>query len=148
MDQELRKYIRKKSAFDISDPLGKVRIRRLMYEYEDLRWRYNKEISSYRQTTISQANAVTMMVEKLQKLEKENEYLKAYIKESDATKINLQKNRMAADQQVSQLSDENAKLKAELSILREDYRELADVHDSVMAVIQKERPDIDLDQIA
>lgn len=147
MDQSLDKFIKRKAAFDPTDIFGKGRIRKLIYEYEDLKWRYKKELGAYRQTTVSQANAVTMMVEKLSKMEKENAYLKSYIKESDATKINLQQNRMAANKQVEELADENAKLKAELSLLREDYRQLADVHETLMQVIHEQRPDIDLDKL-
>lgn len=147
MDQKLDRYIKSKTAFDPSDPLGKGRIRRLIYEYEDLRHRYKKEIETYRNTTVNQANAVTMMVEKLRSMEKECDYLKSYIKESDATKINLQKNRMAADKKVEDLEDENCKLKAELSLLREDHRKLVDSYETVMEVIRKERPDIDIDRL-
>ena len=148
MYQELDRYIKSKAAFDLSDPFGKGRIRKLIYEYEQLRHKCKKEIESLRNTVTSQANSVTMMVGKLNSLEKEKAYLENYIRESDATKVNLQNRRIDADKKAEELIAENAKLKGELSILREDYRQLYDMHEALLETIRKERPDIDLDRIA
>ena len=145
MVKDLERYIRQNSAFDPTDVFGKGRIRKLIFEYDDLKRRAQREIKTYKETMVSQANAVTLMVGKVEALEKENAYLKSYIRESDAAKINLQQNRIAAEskkttaeQQVEALTDENVKLKAELSILREDYRELSDLHEELLKRIKRD----------
>lgn len=147
MDQDLDRRIRRHTRFDITDIFGKGRIRKLMYEYDNLKWTYQKEVEHDSEIINGQAAAVTAVVEKLTAAEKEIEYLKAYIRESDSAKQNMQKNRMDAERRVSKLADENDELKTELAKLNAEHHDLINLHEKLLELIKKERPDIDLDSI-
>lgn len=147
MDRDLDRRIRRYARFDITDFFGKSRIRKLMYEYDQLKWVYQKEVENDSEIINRQAEAVTAMVEKLTAAEKEIEYLRAYIRESDSAKCSMQKNRMESDKRASKLADENDELKTELAKLNAEHHELANLHEKLLELIKKERPDIDLDSI-
>lgn len=155
MIDDLDRYANEHSGFDHTDIFGKGRIRKLIFEYNALKQSYQKETKAQQEIIMSQARAVTSMVEKTQSMQDEIDYLKRYIKESDAAKANLQKNRMLADsdklsaeKRVLILQEENAALKETLDSLRADYNELTNLYESVVEIVKKERPDICLDVIA
>ena len=91
MTQELERQIQQRTKFQFTDPLGKGRIRNLMWEYDCLRRRKNDEIEGLKDIAVRQAEAVTSMVIRANKLEKENEMLREAIRKSDEVRKNLAK---------------------------------------------------------
>lgn len=89
MTKTLEQEIKKRARFQFTDPLGKGRIRNLVYEYDCLRTRKNKEIDWLKDITVHQAEAVTSMVIRTAALEKENAMLRKCIEEGDKARKNL-----------------------------------------------------------
>ena len=89
MTKTLEQEIKKRSKFQFTDPLGKGRIRNLMYEYDCLRTKKNKEINWLKDITVRQAEAVTSMVIRTEMLEKQNAKLRKCIEEGDNARKSL-----------------------------------------------------------
>lgn len=89
MTKTLEDQIRQRCKFQVTDAFGKGRIRNLMYEYDCLRNRKNKEINWLKDITVRQAEAVTTMVVRTNDLEKENAMLRKCVKEGDQARKNL-----------------------------------------------------------
>ena len=105
MTKTLEQEIKKRSKFQFTDPLGKGRIRNLVFEYDCLRDRKNTEINWLKDITVRQAEAVTSMVLRTAALEKENAKLRKCIEEGDrarkslANKLALAEARLAGRQE-------------------------------------------------
>lgn len=91
MTKELEKQIKKNTRFQFTDPIGRGRIRKLMYEYNCMLTNKNKQIDWLKDITVNQAEAVTAMILRTQKLEKESEMLREAIKKGDEARKNLSK---------------------------------------------------------
>ena len=89
MTKTLEQEIKNRTKFQFTDPLGKGRIRNLMFEYDALRTRKTKEINWLKDVTVKQAEAVTSMVIRTNKLEQENAMLKRCVEEGDKARKNL-----------------------------------------------------------
>ena len=89
MTKTLEQEVKTRTKFQFTDPLGKGRIRNLIYEYDCLRTRKNKEINWLKDITVHQAEAVTSMVIRTNELEKENAMLRRCVKEGDQARKNL-----------------------------------------------------------
>lgn len=148
MTKNLETRIRSYSMFDITDMFGKSRIRRLMFEYNDLVNRYKEEKAHLNEIIKSQAEAVTKMVCKTSKLEDEVEYLKGYIQESDAAKCNLQQNKMSANRRIQELSEENDRLKENMAHIKEDYKDLNSRYETLLRKFNEEHIEAEFDDMA
>lgn len=71
--EELEKKIQHVSKFCFNDPIGKGRIRNLMYEYECLRDRKNLEIAELKEFSLGQAKLISALATRIQVLEKQLE---------------------------------------------------------------------------
>ncbi len=143
MTQSLEAYVKRSSALDPTDFFGKGRIRKLIYEYDELKRKSSTTLSNYKEIMLAQAQCVTKVLMRNQELEKENSYLKHYIRESDLAKVNLQQKKVTAEQDKTtsdarnhELMDENLRLKDELARVKQDYNELSTIHDQVIQAIK------------
>ena len=145
--RSLEVYIKDKTRFDPSDIFGKGRIRKLCYEYQDLKERSARKIDEQQTIMHAQAQSVTKLLGNINALEDENAYLKRYIKESDATKENLLRKKREADMALrecqdalDQLAEKNGTLVERIAKLEQDYKELSEVHEKLLESI-KNTPD-------
>ena len=86
MIEDLEEFIRKHTRFDPLDPLGKGRIRRLCFEYDQVKRKADRDQRENERVSSAQAEAVTIMVRRLAEVEERNRYLENYVKEADAIK--------------------------------------------------------------
>lgn len=135
----LDQYIHDKSKFDFTDIFGKGRIRKAMYEYHDLKRRYEDEREKTKTIMYAQAQSVTDLVGKIRMLEEENTYLKSYIRETDASKNSLLAKKVKAEnlaekyhQEALTLAEKNGTLVEKIAKLEKDYQELSEVHDGLI----------------
>lgn len=147
LTRSLEMYIKDKTRFDPSDIFGKGRIRKLIFEYQDLKERSARKIDEQQTIMHAQAQSVTKLLGNISALEDENAYLKRYIKESDATKENLQRKKHEADiaLRTCQLDrdaivEKNQTLVDRIAKLEQDYKELSEVHEKLLESI-KNTPD-------
>lgn len=145
--RSLEMYIKDKTRFDPSDIFGKGRIRKLCYEYQDLKERSARKIDEQQTIMHAQAQSVTKLLGNINALEDENAYLKRYIKESDVTKENLQRKKREADMALREcqldrdaLAEKNGTLVEKIAKLEQDYKELSEVHEKLLESI-KNTPD-------
>ena len=145
--RSLEMYIKDKTRFDPSDIFGKGRIRKLCYEYQDLKERSARKIDEQQTIMHAQAQSVTKLLGNISALEDENAYLKRYIKESDVTKENLQRKKREADMALREcqlvrdtLAEKNGTLVEKIAKLEQDYKELSEVHEKLLESI-KNTPD-------
>ena len=148
MNKSLEIRIRNYSMFDFTDIFGKNRIRKLMFEYDDLATRHKEEKARMNDIIKSQAEAVTKMVCKTGKLEDEVEYLKGYIQESDAAKCNLQQNKMSANRRIQELTEENIRLKSDVKTLKEDYTDLNARYEELLRKFNEAHIEAEFDDMA
>ena len=148
MNRSLEIRIRNYSMFDFTDIFGKNRIRKLMFEYDDLATRHKEERARMNDIIKSQAEAVTKMVCKTGKLEDEVEYLKGYIQESDAAKCNLQQNKMNANRRIQELTEENIRLKSDVKTLKEDYADLNARYEELLRKFNEAHIEAEIDDMA
>lgn len=87
----LEDRIRENTKIQLTDLFGKARIRKQMWEYDCMLSNKNKQIAWLKDITVNQAEAVTAMILRTQKLEKENEMLREAIKKSDEVRKDLSK---------------------------------------------------------
>lgn len=147
LTRSLEMYIKDKTRFDLSDILGKGRIRKLIFEYQDLKERSARKIDEQQTIMHAQAQSVTKLLGNLSSLEDENKYLKSYIKESDATKNSLLAKKVKAENLAQQyheealsLAEKNGTLVEKIAKLEQDYKELSEVHEKLLESI-KNTPD-------
>lgn len=147
LTRSLEMYIKDKTRFDPSDILGKGRIRKLIYEYQDLKERSARKIDEQQTIMHAQAQSVTKLLGNLSALEDENKYLKSYIKESDVTKNSLLAKKVKAENLAQQyheealsLAEKNGTLVEKIAKLEQDYKELSEVHEKLLESI-KNTPD-------
>ena len=145
--RSLEMYIKDKTKFDPSDIWGKGRIRKLIYEYQDLKERSARKIDEQQTIMHAQAQSVTKLLGNISALEEENAYLKRYIKESDASKNSLLAKKVKAEnlaekyqEEIQALTDKNTTLVARIYKMEQDYKELSEVHESLLEGI-KNAPD-------
>lgn len=101
----LEQQIKNRQRFDLRDPLGRGRIRNLVYEYDALRNLKNKEIARLKDVVTNQAEAVTCMVVRANELEKENQMLRRCVKEGDEARKSLAKKLAMAESEISVLKN-------------------------------------------
>lgn len=111
MTKTLEQQIRQRSRFQLTDAFGKGRIRNLMYEYDCLRTRKNKEINWLKDITVHQAEAVTSMVIRSNQLEQENAMLRKCIKEGDEARKSLAKKLSMSEARLAELEQDYLVLK-------------------------------------
>ena len=111
MTKTLEQQIRQRSRFQFTDAFGKGRIRNLMYEYDCLRIRKNKEIAWLKEITIHQAEAVTSMVIRTNQLEHENAMLRDAVKNGDEARKNLAKKLAMSEARLAELERDYLDLK-------------------------------------
>lgn len=111
MTKTLEEQIRNRAKFQFTDAFGKGRIRNLMYEYDCLRTRKNKEINRLKDITVHQAEAVTSMVIRAHQLEKENAMLRECIQKSDEVRKDLAKKLAIAEAERTSLEMDYVNLK-------------------------------------
>ena len=145
--RSLEVYIKDKTRFDPSDIFGKGRIRKLCYEYQDLKERSARKIDEQQTIMHAQAQSVTKLLGNISTLEDENAYLKRYIKDSDATKNSLLAKKVKAENLAQQyheealsLAEKNGTLVERIAKLEQDYKELSEVHEKLLENI-KNTPD-------
>lgn len=112
MTKTLEQQIRQRSRFQFTDAFGKGRIRNLMYEYDCLRTRKNKEIAWLKEITINQAEAVTSMVIKTNQLEHENAMLLEAVKSGDEARKSLAKKLAVSEARLAELERDYLDLKS------------------------------------
>ena len=141
--RSLEVYIKDKTRFDPSDIFGKGRIRKLCYEYQDLKERSTRKIDEQRTIMHAQAQSVTKLLGNISALEDENAYLKRYIKESDATKNSLLAKKVKAENLAQQyheealsLAEKNGTLVERIAKLEQDYKELSEVHEKLLGSLK------------
>lgn len=144
----LDQYIHDKSKFDFTDIFGKGRIRKALYEYYDLKKRTSEELEKNKTIMYAQAQSVTDLVGKIRGLEEENAYLKSYIRETDASKNSLLIKKVKAEnlaeryhQESLKLAEKNGTLVEKIAKLEKDYKELSEVHETLLEKI-KNTPDL------
>lgn len=147
LTRSLEMYIKDKTRFDPNDILGKGRIRKLIFEYQDLKERSARKIDEQQTIMHAQAQSVTKLLGNLSALEDENKYLKSYIKESDATKNSLLAKKVKAENLAQQyheealsLAEKNGTLVEKIKQMEKDYEELSQVHEKLLTSI-KNTPD-------
>lgn len=147
LTRSLEMYIKDKTRFDPSDILGKGRIRKLIFEYQDLKERSARKIDEQQTIMHAQAQSVTKLLGNISALEDENTYLKRYIKESDVSKSSLLAKKVQAEnlaekcqEEIQSLTDKNATLAAKIYKMEQDYKELSEVHEKLLESI-KNTPD-------
>lgn len=145
--RSLEVYIKDKTRFDPSDIFGKGRIRKLCYEYQDLKERSARKIDEQQTIMHAQAQSVAKLLGNISALEDENAYLKRYIKESDASKNSLLAKKVKAEnlaekyqEENQSLTDKNATLVARIYKMEKDYKELSEVHEKLLESL-KNAPD-------
>ena len=148
LTRSLEMYIKDKTRFDPSDIWGKGRIRKLIFEYQDLKERSARKIDEQQTIMHAQAQSVTKLLGNISALEDENKYLKSYIKESDATKNSLLAKKVKAENLAQQyheealsLAEKNGTLVEKIKQLEKDYEELSQVHENLLSSI-KNNPDL------
>lgn len=143
----LDQYIHDKSKFDITDIFGQGRIRKAMYEYNDLKKRTSEELEKNKTIMYAQAQSVTDLVGKIRALEEENTYLKNYIRESDSSKNSLLAKKVKAEnlaekyhEESLSLAKKNGTLSERIAKMEKDYQELSEIHENLVENI-KNTPD-------
>ena len=154
MTEELNRFIKQQTRFDPTDIFGKARIRKLIYEYDQLHKSKDDEVSRIREIMEKQAECVASIIDENQKLRADNAYFQKYIKTSDEVKDGLVSKKMQAEktiakleQTIQELCDKNATLVAKIAVLETDYKELSDIHESLITKIEKGGLDFTIDSI-
>lgn len=154
MTEELNRFIKQQTRFDPTDIFGKARIRKLIYEYDQLHQSTDSEKARIREIMEKQAECVAAVIEENHKLRADNEYFQKYIKTSDDVKSSLMKRKMEAEKTIAKLEetiqelcDKNSTLVGKIAVLETDYKELSDIHESLITKIEKSGLDFAIDSI-
>ena len=154
MTEELNRFIKRQTRFDPTDIFGKARIRKLIYEYDRLHKSKDDEVFRIREIMEKQAECVASVIEENRKLRSDNEYYQKYIKTNDEVKASIMSRKMESEKTIAkleetikELSEKNAILMGKVTILEEDYKELADIHESLITKIEKSGLDFTIDSI-
>lgn len=154
MTEELNRFIKRQTRFDPTDIFGKARIRKLIYEYDQLHKSADSEAARIREIMEKQAECVAAVIEENRKLRDDNEYYQKYIKTSDEVKSGLIAKKMEAEKTIAKLEetiqelcDKNATLVGKITVLETDYKELSDIHESLITKIEKSGLDFTIDSI-